>query len=79
MTLGVSPWRLVTVLLMTQETVFSEARAFDIATAKLLREYFVISSNVFFHAGPISSGFVNKYGCRKVTIAGTVIAGGKLI
>lgn len=28
-------------------------------------------------SGPISSGFVNKYGCRAVTIAGTVIAGGK--
>lgn len=26
-------------------------------------------------SGPISSGFVNKYGCRAVTIAGTVIAG----
>ncbi|XP_070491773.1 monocarboxylate transporter 5 [Chironomus tepperi] len=26
-------------------------------------------------SGPISSGFVNKYGCRAVTIAGTIIAG----
>lgn len=34
-------------------------------------------SFVFNPIGPISSGFVNKYGCRAVTIAGTVIAGGK--
>lgn len=26
-------------------------------------------------SGPISSGFVNRYGCRRVTIAGTIIAG----
>ncbi|KAG5683471.1 hypothetical protein PVAND_012749 [Polypedilum vanderplanki] len=30
-------------------------------------------------SGPISSGFVNKYGCRAVTIAGTIIAGVCLI
>lgn len=30
-----------------------------------------------FLVGPISSGFVNKYGCRAVTIAGTIIAGSK--
>lgn len=29
----------------------------------------------FSFAGPFSSAFVNKYGCRAVTIAGTIIAG----
>lgn len=43
-----------------------------------------MSDNVFdglllYILGPFSSAFVNKYGCRAVTIAGTVIAGVCLI
>lgn len=29
---------------------------------------------VAYFSGPISSGFVNKYGCRAVTIAGSIVA-----
>lgn len=29
---------------------------------------------IFFFAGPLSSAFVNKYGCRPVTIAGAILA-----
>ena len=39
----------------------------------------LIATCSFHHVGPISSGFVNKYGCRAVTIAGTVIAGGNFL
>jgi hypothetical protein len=33
-----------------------------------------MASCVTFRAGPVSSSFVNKYGCRAVTIAGAVLA-----
>lgn len=39
----------------------------------------LLSIVLFNFAGPFSSAFVNKYGCRAVTIAGTVIAGISLI